>query len=434
MLIPNSLRREMLEGLHAAHQGITGMSEHARGRFFWPGINAAIKQTRNHCQTCNENAPSQAHEPLIITPLPEVPFQQVVTDMYSVSSNDFFIYADRYSGWIEVAKLQTKTWHSLRECFLRWFATFGVPEEFSSDGGPPFNSSSYTEFLKKWDIRRRQSSAHYAHSNERAEAAVKSAKRILMGNIDPLTGRLDTDEAVRALLTHRNTPTKGTGIPPSVALFGHQIRDHLPNQKLQLRQEWQDIMNAREGALAKVHIASKHDINHTLKPLQAGQAVQVQSQIGNKPLKWSNTGIIVDVLPYRQYKVVMDGSRRVTLRNRRFLRSIDPVSRRDQYSPMPVTPEKEVHSSEGDTHAQSHTQALPRMNDIIPSVEEPFSDRSEDINNMHIPPVIPPTQLTEHSSSTETNDQGEVQPARRSTRIRKAPQRLSIDPSLKSYT
>ena len=32
------------------------------------------------------------------------------------------------------------------------------------------------------------------------------------------------------------------------------------------------------------------------------------------------TGTVVDCLPHRQYKVLVDGSRRKTLRNRRFLR------------------------------------------------------------------------------------------------------------------
>ena len=37
MLIPSSLRQQVLEGLHAANQGVTGMLANARSRFFWPG-------------------------------------------------------------------------------------------------------------------------------------------------------------------------------------------------------------------------------------------------------------------------------------------------------------------------------------------------------------------------------------------------------------
>ena len=337
MLIPKSLRKEVLECLHAAHQGIVGMSSHARQRFFWPGINAAIKQVRAQCKVCNENAPSQPKESTIICSAPEYPFQQVVTDLCQTSGHDFLIFADRYSGWIEVAKLNTKSFKDISKCMLRWFTTFGVPEEIASDGGPPYNSSSYDTFLKTWDIRKRQSSAYYPQSNGRAEVAVKSAKRILLGNIDPATGALDTDEVSRGFLAYRNTPLQDIPQSPAKMLYGRPMRDHLPNQHRKLRTEWYQIMDARELALAKKHLSHPpEEHQHVLPPLAPGQAVQVQNQCGNRPGKWHNTGLVVESLPHRQYKVLMDGSRRVTLRNRRFLRSIDPVARRlSDYAEMP---------------------------------------------------------------------------------------------------
>ena len=38
----------------------------------------------------------------------------------------------------------------------------------------------------------------------------------------------------------------------------------------------------------------------------------VQNQAGNKPLKWLTRGVVVEVLPNRQYKVRMDGSRMIS--------------------------------------------------------------------------------------------------------------------------
>lgn len=68
MLIPKKLRQRFLEGLHAAHQGVNGMKANARERFFWLGLDSDIKQKRDQCRTCNENAPSQKDEPMILTP------------------------------------------------------------------------------------------------------------------------------------------------------------------------------------------------------------------------------------------------------------------------------------------------------------------------------------------------------------------------------
>ena len=73
---------------------------------------------------------------------------------------------------------------------------------------------------------------------------------------------------------------------------------------------------------------------HTHRPLSIGDHVSIQNQHGNKPKIWSNTGKIVEVLPYRKFQDMMDGSRRVTLRNRRFLRKI-PSSVKDREEPIP---------------------------------------------------------------------------------------------------
>ena len=334
MLIPSDLRGRVLEGLHAAHQGVTGMLSNARSRFFWPGLDAAIRQLRSRCRQCNENAPSQSVEAMILSPSPEFPFQQVVTDFAEIEGHDFLVYADRYSGWLEVAKLGNKTWKTVRQIFLTWFTTFGVPEEISCDGGPPFNSAAFNDFLDRWEVRKRQSSAYYAQSNGRAESAVKSAKRILLGNINKVNGQLDTEAAAQAMMTYRNTPLQDTEISPATTLYGRPIRDHLPCKRLEVRAEWQTVADAREAAFAKRQLRSDPRVtDKVLEPLSDGDAVQLQNQKGNRPLKWYATGIVVERLPNRQYKVLVDGSRRITLRNRKFIRKIDPVCRRQWKAP-----------------------------------------------------------------------------------------------------
>jgi hypothetical protein len=223
---------------------------------------------------------------------------------------------------------------------------YGVPEELASDGGPPFNSHDHKQFLKSWGVELRISSAYFPQSNGRAEAAVKSAKRILLGNINPVTGALDTDAAARALMTHRNTPTQESGISPAIMLFGRNLRDHLPRGGRDMRPEWNVIADSREHALAKRALKDIETGKRELKPLSIGDSVQLQNQIGNHPGKWFNTGVVAEVLPNRQYHVVVDGSRRVSLRNRRFLKRINPISRKIfDLSPdasMPADPESSL--------------------------------------------------------------------------------------------
>ena len=65
--------------------------------------------------------------------------------------------------------------------------------------GPQFKASKVKRFLKQYGVHHRQSSAYFAHSNCRAELAVKSEKRMLLDNNGP-NGELNTDKFLRAML------------------------------------------------------------------------------------------------------------------------------------------------------------------------------------------------------------------------------------------
>ena len=60
---------------------------------------------------------------------------------------------------------------------------------------------------------------------------------------------------------------------------------------------------ARKGTVSEGHRGSRAPASRTsdLAPLQGGQTVLVQYQTGNRPLQWDRRGVIVEVLPYRQY-------------------------------------------------------------------------------------------------------------------------------------
>ena len=58
-----------------------------------------------------------------------------------------------------------------------------------------------------------------------------------------------------------------------------------------------------------------------------GQSVLVQNQAGNHGKRWSRSGTVVETGPGpRQYAVRMDGSRNVSIRNRKFLRIFTGVA------------------------------------------------------------------------------------------------------------
>ena len=349
VIVPSSLRSRVLQNLHAAHQGTSMMEQRACAIVYWPGMSKDIRDTRDRCADCNRNAPAQAATPPLPTTPPSTPFEAVFADFFTYSGRHYLVVGDRLSGWVEVFGSPAGTTLAGAAGLIRhlrsFFATFGVPEELSSDGGPEFTAGCTEAFLRLWGVRHRVSSAHFPQSNGRAEVAVKTAKRLLMSNTGP-TGSLDHDRFLRAMLQLRNTPDPDCHISPAQIVFGRPLRDTLSFvNRLEkfsnphVRPLWRQAWAAKEQALRSRFTRTTESLkahSRPLRPLALGQKVFLQNQHGPSPTKWDRSGIVVESLGHDQYRVKVDGSGRLTLRNRRFLRAYTPVT--PTIEPQPMVP------------------------------------------------------------------------------------------------
>ena len=327
VVIPADLRTQVLGTLHSAHQGVTGMVNRAEQTVFWPGITTDINRTRAMCRTCVRNAPSQPAGTPVPPPSPSYPFEMVVADYCHLNGMNFLILACRYSGWLSAWYVGKGDFDADRliEILREYFMTFNVPAELSSDFGPQFKSSKLAQFLQRYGVHHRQSSSYYAHSNTRAEVAVKSGKRMIRDNIGN-DGKC-TDKFVRAILQYRNTPLPDTRLSPAQIVFGRQMRDLLPalNYKYEPKQEWGLVREYRERAMARRldrDGARLEKYTKKQKVIPVGDTVAVQNQTGRFPKKWDKTGTVVENQKYDKVLVKLDGSGRLTTRNRQFVKKI----------------------------------------------------------------------------------------------------------------
>ena len=407
VVVPSSLRRMILDNLHAAHQGISSMQLRAQAIVFWPGMTHDIQEVRASCRECNRNAPSQAPLPSEQASPPSTPFEQIFADFFEYGGHHYLVIGCRLAGWPEIFSTPAgSAWSGARglvACLRTHCATFGVPQEISSDGGPEFTASITKEFLEKWDIKHRISSAYYPQSNGRAEVAVKTAKRILRANVGP-NGSLNSDKLLRALLQYRNTPDPDCNISPAQIIFGKPIRDALSfTNRLEkfsnpnIRPLWREAWASKEEALRTRFTKSTEKLNEHAKqlpPLHVGEKCFLQNQTGNHPTKWDRTGTIVEKAQHNQYMIKVDGSGRLTKRNRRFIRAFKPASSTVEAAPHgpPHNLEKEplkdgtmnnVPSQAGSTQnnassgSETETQADP-MTPNLP-VETPDLDCDIDV-------------------------------------------------------
>ena len=395
VVIPPSLRNRVLTALHAAHQCITQMCSRAESSFFWPGMTPAITNLRVDCSHCNRIAPSQPHQPPTPPILPAYPFQCVCSDYFHYLGKNYLIVVDRYSSWpiVEQAAEGAK---GLITALRRTFVTFGISEELSSDGGTEYTANATQTFLNNWGVHHRLSSVSNPHSNCRAEVGVKTAKRMIMENTGP-NGTLDTDKFMRAMLQYRNTPDRDTGLSPAMAVFGRSIRDFIPVHpgRYLPHPTWRETLVSREEALRNRHFkVSERLTEHTrtLPPLVVGDHVRIQNQRGNHPTKWDRTGVVVEVRQYDQYVIRVDGSGRVTLRNRRYLRKHIPVIQREPLIMMPgptsVTKPQPLPEKQTPQPTPTETDSRGDMNNKTPTADI-ATKPPQDIHDSNTPNILP---------------------------------------------
>ena len=166
----------------------------------------------------------------------------------------------------------------------------------------------------------------------------------MLVNNTNVSGSLNTDTFHRAMLQYRNTPDRDTALSPAMCLFGRPIRDFIPIHpgKYRPHPTWHETLRAREEALRNRHMRDAERLSeHTVyrPPLKVGDTVRIQNQVGPHPNKWDKTGVVIEVRQFHQYVIRVDGSGRVTLRNRQFLRRYTPVVERGPIilSPGPLS-------------------------------------------------------------------------------------------------
>ena len=137
-----------------------------------------------------------------------------------------------------------------------------------------------------------------------------------------LSGELDNDRFVRALLIQRNTPDPGCKLSPAQILLGRPLRD-------MLNCHWRDAWKLKEEAKVRYMktLENLKEHSRSLPPLQQSDHVLIQNQCGTFPTKWDKSGVITEVRNNDQYVVKVAESGRLTLRNRKFLRKYEPHHR-----------------------------------------------------------------------------------------------------------
>ena len=224
VVVPASLRGEIVKLLHDGHPGVVRMKMLARQYVWWPGIDKDVENSVKSCIPCQESRKSPPQAPLHPWEWPEKPWVRIHVDYAGpFMGHMFLVIVDAHSKWMEVYPTTSSSSQVTIEKLRMCFASLGLPEQLVSDNGPSFVSVDFQQFMKNNGIRHIRTSPHHPSSNGQAERAVQtfksSMKRFTEGTV--LT------KVTRFLLHYRTTPHSVTGQSPAELMFNRKLRTRL---------------------------------------------------------------------------------------------------------------------------------------------------------------------------------------------------------------
>ena len=161
---------------------------------------------------------------------PEIPWEKVGMDLFTVNGIDNLAVVDYYSQYIEITSLRSTTSKAVINTVKSIFARHGTSVQVISDNGPQFSSQDFKDFSKHWDFEHTTSSPHHPASNGQAEIAVKNMKNL----ITKVT--TNHEDLYEALQVSRNTPLEKDRSSAEL-LFNRKIRSNLPVVKTLLKHQ-----------------------------------------------------------------------------------------------------------------------------------------------------------------------------------------------------
>lgn len=303
IVIPHSLRPEILRQLHEGHLGIEKCKRRARGAVYWPGINKDIEDMVGKCETCNKYQSKQAREPMMIPDLPTAAWEKVGTDLFHCNGKDYLLVIDYYSNFPEIALLSNTTASTVIGHVKSIFARHGIPKTVVSDNGPCYNCKEWQQFANHYGFSHVTSSPQHAQANGKSEKGVHIIKQILKKTTD------SKSDPYLALLSYRAAPLE-CGLSPAELLMNRKLRTTLPcytaiKPNTGTQKKFKDMKWKQKQRYDKS--------TKPLSPLAKDDVVRIQDQDA-----WNRKATVLQEVGPRSYEVLTEEGN-VLRRNRRSL-------------------------------------------------------------------------------------------------------------------
>ena len=254
-VIPTQYRRNLVEECHQlAHTGCNRTYEMLKQRAYWPGLRRDVTAHVLSCEQCqrmkgNNRTNNWPTQPIPVSNIGELWSIDIMGPFPMTTSGNQYVVVmtEHFTRWIEAAPVPDQRAVTVCKAVMdRIIANHGVPQRILTDQGPCFESDEFRQCMQRMGVKRIRTTPYHPQTNgltERNNRTIKEWLATKGGNWE--------EQLPLVLLAYRASPQTATGSSPFELIYGRLPRlpvDQAIGVWSTRRMTEPEIANSREKA------------------------------------------------------------------------------------------------------------------------------------------------------------------------------------------
>ena len=197
-------------------------------------MQSSMKGYCTNCRVCATVKPAFRKPPLkpflVDSPMSLIAVDYVGPLPTSHGASYMLVIIDCFSRYPEVFPVHDMSASTLIRCFRQFFSRYGFPDAVLSDRGSQLMSTEFIEYLARFNIAKKSTTAYHPSSNglcERFNGTIQKIVKCLLTEKN-LPNSAWSDVLPSALFAYRNSIHSTTGFKPTDLWFSFKVRDTMP--------------------------------------------------------------------------------------------------------------------------------------------------------------------------------------------------------------
>ena len=280
LVIPAVLQPTVVQLAHEGHAlGHDKTLSLLRETCWFPGMGEMVRIYVETCKPCMAALPSTQQEPLRPTLLPDRAWQQVHADFKGPIGGKYYLHTfiDQFSKYPLVEVCTSTSWEKMKPQLENVTGMMGIMEILVTDGGPPYDSHSFKQYVRKMGIN------HHicTPENPQANGFVEVFQKVLIKMVHTaVVEKKDPREVIHQyLMAYRAAPHKTTGKSPYEMMFRRKMKTKIP-QRMMRKDSAEEVVTREKHDKEKLKQKEASDKRRRSrkKEVKAGDKIMIQQK------------------------------------------------------------------------------------------------------------------------------------------------------------